>query len=84
MSDKPDLYGPNGSGDGTKIGISISGQMFMGFIVAGGIFFGAWIFVVALAWLGSFLPPESKEAVDPTPDSFVSQAGASEAEATEY
>ena len=83
MSDKPDLYGPNGSGDGTKIGISISGQMFMGFIVAGGIFFGAWIFVVALAWLGSFLPPESKEAVDPTPDSFVSQAAASEAGSTE-
>ena len=55
----------------------------MGFIVAGGIFFGAWIFVVALAWLGSFLPPESKEAVDPTPDSFVSQAAASEAGSTE-
>ena len=73
MSDKPDLYGPNGSGDSTKIGISIAGQTFMGFIVAGGIFFGAWIFVVVLAWLGSFLPPESKEAVDPTPDSFVSR-----------
>ena len=74
MSDKPDLYGQNGMGDSTKIGIAMTGQMFAGAVAAGAVFFGAWIFVAGLAFLGSFLPPESKEAVDPTPDSFVSQA----------
>ena len=34
------------------------------------VFFGIWIGIVVLAWLGSFLPPESKEALDPSPWSF--------------
>ena len=66
-----DLYGSDGSVDKLKAGIDSTGQMIKGALMAGGIFFGAWIFVAVLAWLGTFLPPESKEAVDPTPDSFV-------------
>ena len=33
-------------------------------------FFGPVIFIVALYYIGLLLPPESKEAADPTPDSF--------------
>ncbi len=53
--------------------VSITGQMLTGAGIAGGIVFGSWAFIAGLAWLGTFLPPESKEAVDPTPDSFVNR-----------
>ena len=29
------------------------------------------VFIVGLYFIGTLLPPESKEAVDPTPDSFL-------------
>ncbi len=45
-------------------------QMGKGLLIASAVFFGPVIFIVFLAWVGSFLPPESKEAADPSPDSF--------------
>ncbi|MGR3434936.1 MAG: RC-LH1 core complex protein PufX [Shimia sp.] len=30
-----------------------------------------WLFVMVFVWIGMLLPPESKEAVDPTPLSAV-------------
>jgi H+/gluconate symporter-like permease len=50
----------------------IFGQMFSGSLVAGALVGIPVVFIVALMWLGEFLPEESKLADDPTPDSFVS------------
>ena len=50
----------------------IFGQMFSGSLVAGALVGIQVVFIVALMWLGEFLPEESKLADDPTPDSFVS------------
>ncbi len=50
----------------------IFGQMFSGSLVAGALVGVPVVFIVALMWLGEFLPAESKLADDPTPDSFVS------------
>ena len=50
----------------------IFGQMFSGALVAGALVGIPVVFIVALMWLGEFLPEESKLADDPTPDSFVS------------
>lgn len=49
---------------------TITNQMFKGFVIAMVTFFGPVIFIVALYYIGLLLPPESKEAADPTPDSF--------------
>jgi hypothetical protein len=46
--------------------------MFSGSLVAGALVGIPVVFIVALMWLGEFLPEESKLADDPTPDSFVS------------
>ena len=70
MSELTELFDENGKIDKKKVENAIWSQMTRGAFVAFGIFFGAWAFVAVLAWLGTFLPPESKEAVDPTPDSF--------------
>ena len=50
----------------------IFGKMFSGSLVAGALVGIPVVFIVALMWLGEFLPEESKLADDPTPDSFVS------------
>ena len=50
----------------------IFGQMFSGSLVAGALVGIPVVFIVALMWLGEFLPEESKLADDPTPDFFVS------------
>ena len=50
----------------------IFGQMFSGSLVAGALVGIPVVFIVALMWLGEFLPEESKLADDLTPDSFVS------------
>ena len=50
----------------------IFGHMFSGSLVAGALVGIPVVFIVALMWLGEFLPEESKLADDPTPDSFVS------------
>ncbi|MEL6467630.1 MAG: RC-LH1 core complex protein PufX [Pseudomonadota bacterium] len=50
----------------------IMGQMFRGMIAAGTVAFGPLVFIYAVYLLGTLLPPESKEAQDPTPDSFIS------------
>ena len=49
----------------------IFGQMFSGSLVAGALVGIPVVFIVALMWLGEFLPEESKLADDPTPDSLV-------------
>ena len=51
---------------------NILGQMVRGCLFAATVLFGPILFVYAIYVLGTFLPPESKEAQDPTPDSFIS------------
>jgi hypothetical protein len=46
------------------------GRMFVGAAIGGVVFFGPVIFIVLLYYFSLLLPPESKEAEDPTPDSF--------------
>lgn len=48
----------------------IGTQMVRGAFLAGVVFFGPIIFIVVLYYIGLLLPEESKEAADPTPDSF--------------
>ena len=48
----------------------IFGQMFSGSLVAGALVGIPVVFIVALMWLGEFLPEESKLADDPTPVSY--------------
>ncbi|NRB36260.1 MAG: RC-LH1 core complex protein PufX [Rhodobacteraceae bacterium] len=52
------------------IRLDITRQMLKGTVIAGAAVFGPILFVVALAYAGMLLPEESKEAADPTPDSF--------------
>lgn len=52
----------------------IFGQMFSGSLVGGALVGVPVVFIVALMWLGEFLPAESKLADDPTPDSFASSS----------
>ena len=54
----------------TMIRLDITRQMLKGTVIAGAAVFGPILFVVALAYAGMLLPEESKEAADPTPDSF--------------
>ncbi|MEL6294757.1 MAG: RC-LH1 core complex protein PufX [Pseudomonadota bacterium] len=49
----------------------IAGQMARGVVVGGTVFFGPVLFIYAVYLLGTLLPEESKEAQDPTPDSFI-------------
>ena len=49
---------------------SIMTQMGKGFVLAMVTFLGPVLFIVAIYYVGLLLPPESKEAADPTPDSF--------------
>jgi len=58
------------SGDRKKIREAITGQMLLGGGIGIAAFLGALGLVVGLWLIGSLLPPESKEADDPTPDSF--------------
>jgi hypothetical protein len=44
--------------------------MLNGAFWGGVVFFGPVIFIVALYYVGLLLPEQSKEADDPTPDSF--------------
>ncbi|MEM6890099.1 MAG: RC-LH1 core complex protein PufX [Pseudomonadota bacterium] len=57
--------------DREMIRADITGQMLKGAVVGGVVFFGPIVFIVALYYLGLMLPAESKDAADPTPDSFV-------------
>lgn len=56
--------------DVTNARSSIITQMGKGFVLAMVTFFGPVLFIVAIYYVGLLLPPESKEAADPTPDSF--------------
>lgn len=48
----------------------IGTQMVRGAAVAGAVVFGPIILIYLIYLLGLLLPPEAREAVDPTPDSF--------------
>ncbi|MEM6385373.1 MAG: RC-LH1 core complex protein PufX [Pseudomonadota bacterium] len=48
----------------------IGQQMVRGAAVAAAVVFGPILFIYAIYLIGLLLPPESKEADDPTPDSF--------------
>ncbi|MEQ3726637.1 MAG: RC-LH1 core complex protein PufX [Tateyamaria sp.] len=50
----------------------VAGQMARGVLAASTVFFGPLAFVYAVYLLGTLLPDDSKEAQDPTPDSFIS------------
>ncbi|MEM9550578.1 MAG: RC-LH1 core complex protein PufX [Pseudomonadota bacterium] len=54
--------------------IEMFGYLMRGVIVAAGIVVVPVGFILGLYLLGTFLPPESREAQDPTPDSFASTA----------
>ncbi len=54
----------------TQIRRDITRQMLNGAFWGGVVFFGPVIFIVALYYVGLLLPEQSKEADDPTPDSF--------------
>ncbi len=56
--------------DNSSAGVNLAGQMIKGSVLAGLVFFGPVVFILVLKFIGTFLPPESKEAVDPSPDSF--------------
>ncbi|MEM1076011.1 MAG: RC-LH1 core complex protein PufX [Pseudomonadota bacterium] len=55
-----------------RIRAEILMQMGRGAFFAASVVFGPILFIYAVYLLGTLLPPESKEAVDPTPDSFFS------------
>ena len=67
-----DSRNTKGSWDREMSIAQIFGQMFSGSLIAGALVGAPVVFIVALMWLGEFLPAESKLADDPTPDSFVS------------
>ena len=51
---------------------NVLGQMVRGCMFAATVLFGPILFIYAVYLLGTLLPPESKDAQDPTPDSFIS------------
>ncbi len=53
-----------------RIFAEIGGQMAVGAGVAGAVVIGTGVFIYVLYLIGTLLPPESKEAQDPTPGSF--------------
>ena len=53
-----------------RIMAEIFGQMIVGAGAAAFVVGGAGVFVYVLYLVGTLLPPESREADDPTPDSF--------------
>ena len=67
MSDTND---PFLSGDRHEIRAEVRRQFLRGGGVGIAAFVGVGVFVYALVVISWLLPPESKEAVDPTPDSF--------------
>ena len=66
-SNKYDLRVP----DFTKRQLEVAWLMGKGAMFGAVIFFGIGIFIWILTVIGSWLPPESKEAADPTPWSYV-------------
>ena len=51
--------------------VQIFGQMVTGSIFAAIAIGVPIVFIAGLYFIGTFLAPESKEAIDPTPDSFL-------------
>ena len=66
--------GPNGDGeiDRDNLFLDVTKQMLVGAGVAAAVVVIPGVFIFGLYLIGELLPPESKEAVDPTPDSFSS------------
>lgn len=70
MSDDANKYDLQLS-DFTKRQLEVAWLMGKGAMIGAAIFFGIGIFLWVLTLIGSILPPESKEASDPTPWSYV-------------
>ncbi|MGD1881088.1 MAG: RC-LH1 core complex protein PufX [Paracoccaceae bacterium] len=68
MSEDKEVFG--GDFSRTNLRAQVRNQMLIGAGVAFGLVGGVVAFIYALIFIGTLLPPESKEAVDPTPDSF--------------
>ncbi|MEM8801678.1 MAG: RC-LH1 core complex protein PufX [Pseudomonadota bacterium] len=62
------------SGNRSEIRKAVWYQLLRGAVVGGTVAFGPIIFIYVIYLVGLLLPPESKEADDPTPDSFVQQS----------
>jgi len=73
MKTKYDSPYDDGEFDNGNLFFDIFRQMLMGAGLAGGVIVGAGLFVYVLYLSGTLLPEESKLALDPTPDSFVSR-----------
>lgn len=58
------------NGEREEVRREIGLQMLRGAVIAALVVFGPILFVYSIYLLGLLLPPESKEADDPTPDSF--------------
>ncbi|MEL7092574.1 MAG: RC-LH1 core complex protein PufX [Pseudomonadota bacterium] len=77
MNDSLDQDVPTSTGTNTRadrMRADIMMQFLRGGFFAFTVFAGPILFIYLFVFIGSFLPPESKEAVDPTPDSFVSSS----------
>ncbi len=73
MSDDPNKYQIE-IPEFQKRQLEVAWLMGKGALYGAVLFFGIGIFIWLLVLLGSILPPESKEAADPTPWSFVIEA----------
>jgi len=69
-TDKYDL----GTSDYFKQQMEVAGLMLRGAAFGAALFFGIGIFFWVLWLIGSVLPPESKQAPDPTPWSYMAPA----------
>ncbi len=70
MAEKYDL----GTSETFKRQMEVAGLMLRGAAFGAAIFVGIGAFIWVLALIGAILPPESKEAADPTPWSYVAPA----------
>ncbi|MEM1387306.1 MAG: RC-LH1 core complex protein PufX [Pseudomonadota bacterium] len=61
-----------GEGSQSDLLKNVSKQMAVGALFASLVIVGPILFIYVTYLVGTLLPPESKEAADPTPDSFSS------------
>lgn len=57
-----------------RIRSNIAMQFLRGGVFACSVVFGPILFIYVVYLMGTLLPPDSKEAQDPTPDSFISSS----------
>ncbi len=73
MKTKYDSPYDDGEFSNSNLFFDIFRQMLLGAGVAGGVIIGAGVFIYVVYLVGTLLPEDSKFALDPTPDSFISQ-----------